>query len=108
MVRVYKHFLSNNNLESGPYNAGFENISILDIAKKVNEKIKSEIIITESNDPRSYRQNSDKLVKTGFVQKYTVSDAIDELIEKFQSKELQDKEEYYTIKMMKKILSNES
>ena len=108
MVRVYKHFLLNNSLESGPYNAGFENISILDIAKKVTEKIKSEIIITESNDPRSYRQNSDKLIKTGFVQKYTVSDAIDELIEKFQSKELQDKEEYYTIKMMKKILSNES
>ena len=33
------------------YNAGFENISIIDIAKKVQEKIPSEIIVTSSNDP---------------------------------------------------------
>lgn len=107
MVRVYKHFLLKNNIDSGTYNAGFENISILDIAKKVSEKVKSEIIISESNDPRSYRQNSDKLIASGFVQKFTVTDAINEMIEKFQSNELEDKEEYYSIKTMKKILSAE-
>ena len=31
MVRVYQHFLINSELPSGCYNAGFENISILDI-----------------------------------------------------------------------------
>ena len=53
-------------------------------------------------------KNSDKLFSTGFIQKYFVNDAIDEIIEKFNNKELEDKEEHYTIKMMKKILSQES
>ena len=90
--------------QSGFFNAGFENISILDIAKKVQKKIPSEIVITSSNDPRSYRQNSDKLLSTGFVQKYSVENAIDEIIEKFNSETLTDKDIYYNIKMMKKVL----
>ena len=73
MVNVYKHFLNPNSLESGCYNAGFENISILDIAKLVTTKINAEIMITESNDPRSYRQDSSKLIQTGFKPKYSVS-----------------------------------
>jgi nucleoside-diphosphate-sugar epimerase len=35
MVNVYRHFLEKPNLPSGCYNAGFENISILEIAQKV-------------------------------------------------------------------------
>jgi nucleoside-diphosphate-sugar epimerase len=103
MVRVYKHFLANSNLDSGFYNAGFENISILDIAKKVQKKIESKIEVTKSNDPRSYRQNSDKLLATGFEQKFNIEDAIDEIIQKFKSGELEDKEIFYNIKMMKKL-----
>ena len=69
MVRVYDHLVNNfEEIESGNYNAGFENISILDIANMVKEKIDTEIHITESNDPRSYRQNSDKLLSTNFIQ----------------------------------------
>ena len=66
MVRVYQHFLSKRHIPSGCYNAGFENISILDIAKAVISKVPAEIIVTESNDPRSYRQSSEKLIQTGF------------------------------------------
>ena len=102
MTRVYKHFLNNPNIQSGFYNAGFENISILEIAKKVQSKIKSEINVTSSNDPRSYRQNSDKLIATGFKQKYYIDDAIDEIINKFNDRELSDEDIYYNIKMMKK------
>ena len=102
MIRVYKHFLNNLNIQSGFYNAGFENISILEIAKKVQSKVKSEINVTSSNDPRSYRQNSDKLIATGFEQKYYVNDAIDEVIDKFNNGELSDEDIYYNIKMMKK------
>ena len=36
MVRVYKHFLNKSDIESGFYNAGFENISIIDIASSKN------------------------------------------------------------------------
>mgnify|MGYP001198016249 CR=1 FL=1 len=104
MVGVYKHFLKNRDIESGFFNAGFENISILDIAKKVQKKISSDIIVTKSNDPRSYRQNSDKLIATGFKQNYSVENAIDEIIEKYNSGVLEDKDIYYNIKMMKKIL----
>ena len=108
MIGVYRHFLKNRDIGSGFFNAGFENISILDIAKKVQKKIPSEIIITTSNDPRSYRQNSDKLVSTGFVQKYSVDNAIDEIIEKFNNGILSDQDIYYNIKMMKKVLSSEN
>ena len=45
-------------------NAGFENISIIEIAKLVARKIDSEILVTESNDPRSYRQDSSKLINS--------------------------------------------
>ncbi len=104
MVRVYQHFLKKDNIESGFFNAGFENISILDIAKKVQEKIPSQIIVTSSNDPRSYRQNSDKLLKTGFEPKFNISDAIDEITEKFKVGVLTDEDIYYNLRVMKKIL----
>lgn len=103
LVRVYKHFLINSEIRSGAYNAGFENISILEIAERIKSKIPTEIMVTESNDPRSYRQNSDKLISTGFKPEFNVNNAIDEIIEKFNQKELSDKEEYYTIKTMKKL-----
>tara|TARA_B100001057_G_scaffold501283_1_gene623182 strand:- start:24530 stop:25471 length:942 start_codon:yes stop_codon:yes gene_type:complete len=102
MVRVYKHFLDNPEIQSGFYNAGFENISILEVAKKVQMKIKSEINVTSSNDPRSYRQNSDKLISTGFKQKYCIDDAIDEIIKKFKDGKLSDQDIFYNIKIMKK------
>ena len=51
----------------GIYNAGFENISILDIARMVDAQVPTKITVTPSNDPRSYRINSDKLLATGFT-----------------------------------------
>ena len=103
MVRIYQHFLGNPDLPSGCYNAGFENISILEIAERVQEKIDAEIIVSKSNDLRSYRQNSDKLRKTGFEPKFTISNAIDEVIEKYRSGELVDSDQCYTVKWMKHL-----
>ena len=103
LIRVYLHFLKKPELSSGCYNAGFENISILDIAKRVQEKVPSEIIISESNDPRSYRQNSDKLKATGFEKKYFIKDAIDEIIEKYYSGKLKDEVQCYNVKWMKHL-----
>ncbi|RXJ66623.1 NAD-dependent epimerase/dehydratase [Halarcobacter ebronensis] len=102
MVNVYLHFLKNSEL-TGIYNAGFENISILDIAKKASKITDAEIIISESNDPRSYRLNSDKLLSTGFTPKYGVETAMDEILEKFNNKVLKDEEIYYNLKVMKKL-----
>ena len=103
MVRVYQHFISNRNISSGCYNAGFENISILDIAKVVVSKVPAEIIVTESNDPRSYRQDSKKLIETGFEQYYGINEAIDEVVAKFESGEITDSSQNYTVKWMKKL-----
>lgn len=103
MVNVYRHFLANPALPDGNYNAGFENISILDIANRVIERVPAEIVVTESNDPRSYRQNSDKLIGTGYVQRYSVADAIEELIASYGAGALQDVEQCYTVKWMKRL-----
>ncbi len=103
MVRVYQHFLSKRNIPSGCYNAGFENISILDIAKKVVSKVPAEIIVTESNDPRSYRQNSEKLIQTGFEQRYGINEAIDDVVAKFKSGKITDSSLNYTVERMKEL-----
>ena len=103
MVRVYQHFLAKPELPSGCYNAGFENISILDIAQKVAATVPAEIVVSVSNDPRSYRQNSDKLLATGFVQKASVAKAIDDVTARFKSGELVDNDQYYTVRWMKHL-----
>ena len=103
LIDVYKHFVLNRGLPNGFYNAGFENLKIIDIAKKVTKLIPSEIIIKKNNDPRSYRQNSNKLLETGFKRQFSVVDAIKELKEKYESKIFTETEKCYTVKWMKKL-----
>jgi nucleoside-diphosphate-sugar epimerase len=92
----------------GVFNAGFENITILDIAKRINEKLGSEIVVTPSNDPRSYRINSDKLLATGFKPKYSVEHAINEIIDAFNAGKLVDQDRWYNLKWMQQTLFNAS
>ena len=89
---------------TGIYNAGFENISILDIAKLVAKHVPVEIIVTESNDPRSYRVNSDKLLATAFKPRKTVDNAISEIVEKFHSGVLKDEDHFYNLRWMEKTV----
>ena len=103
IANIYSHFLKNPQIESGCYNAGFENISIKEIANMVSKIIPSEIIVSESNDPRSYRQDSTKLLNTGFVPKYSVLDAIKEIAEQYKMGNLPESDNCYTVKWMKKI-----
>ena len=103
MVRVYHHFLAKGMELPGIFNAGFENISILDIANRVAKHVPAEIVVTPSNDPRSYRLSSAKLLATGFDQKFFVEDAIVEVIEAFRTGKLKDEEKYYNIKTMLKL-----
>jgi len=105
MIGVYEHILTSD-VEQGIYNAGFENISILDLGKKIQNKIDCEIEIIESNDPRSYRQCSDKLIETGFEQKFNVDNAIDEISDAFYNNNLVDDDSCYTVKWMKNKVLN--
>ena len=100
MVSVYTHFLGKDGLRSGIYNAGFENISVMDIAKMVQSVFKVEIEVKPSNDPRSYRQDSTKLLDTGFVQKKSVLDAINEISSKLKNGDIKDDDRWHTVKWM--------
>lgn len=89
---------------TGVFNAGFENISILDIAHLVTKQVPVEILVTASSDPRSYRVNSDRLLATGFKPKKTVDDAISEIVEKFRSGVLRDEDHFYNLRWMEKTV----
>ena len=106
IANLYKHLIDNPNISSGCYNAGFENITIKKIAEMVSKVIPSEIEITESNDPRSYRQDSSKILDTGFKPKFSVLDAINDISKAYKNKELPEGDNCYTVKWMKKINLN--
>ena len=105
MVGVYLHFLAKGPSLTGVFNAGFENISIMEIAQRAAEVSEAEIVVTESNDPRSYRLSSKKLQATGYEPRCTVADAMAEVAEAYRAGELKDEEGCYNIKTMKKALS---
>ena len=102
MIRLYEFFLKRN-IPSGFYNAGFENLKIINIAKMIQKKINVKIKVIKSNDPRSYRQDSSKLLRLGFKTKYGVNDAIDELIALNQRKKIKANLSNFTVKWMKKL-----
>ena len=103
MVNVYKHFLKFPQIETGCYNAGFENISILEIAKKIKRYFNDcEIEVSTSNDPRSYRQDSQKLLNTGFVRNCSVDIAIQDIVDSYKKGNLKNLDQWYTVKTMKK------
>lgn len=87
---------------TGVYNAGFENISIREIAERVVRIIPAEIVITPSNDPRSYRVNSDKLLATGFRPRRTVDDAISEIVAEYQRGVLKNEDRWHNLRWMQR------
>ena len=103
MIRVYLHLLEKGATMPGIYNAGFENISILEIAKRVRKHVAAEIVVTPSNDPRSYRLSSKKLLATGFAPRHTVEDAIQEVISAHREGRLEMEDRWFNIKTMLKI-----
>jgi len=89
---------------TGVFNAGFENLSILEIANLVSEVSGAKIVVKSSNDPRSYRVNSNKILATGFRPKKSVKTAIDEIGLAFKAGTLKDEDRYYNLKWMQKTL----
>jgi len=97
------------------FNAGFMNMSILDIAGRVQEivrqeypeKIDIEVETTPTDDIRSYHVNSEKIAtKLGFVPTRSVDDAIRDLCNAFKAKKLPNSIEddrYYNVKLLQKI-----
>ena len=79
MIRVYEHFLERK-INTGIYNCGFENKTVMQVAKFIKSKIPCNIKIKQSNDNRSYRLNYNKLLNTGFKPMFNVNDAIEDII----------------------------
>jgi nucleoside-diphosphate-sugar epimerase len=95
-------FMLDHPQHTGIYNAGFENLSIASIADMVTEHAPAKVTVKESNDPRSYRVNSDRLLATGFRPKKTVNDAIKELVHKYRSGELKDDDRFHNLRWMQR------
>ncbi len=87
---------------TGVYNAGFENLTIREIAEMVCSHTQAKIITKQSNDPRSYRIDSSKLLNTGFKPRRSVDDAIKEIVIAYNSGKFEDEERFHTVTWMQK------
>jgi nucleoside-diphosphate-sugar epimerase len=85
----------------GVYNAGFENLSVLEIAQRISARVTAEIKVLPSNDPRSYRVCSDRLLAAGFSPKKSVAVAVDEMVAAFRSGALKDDPTSHNVTWMK-------
>jgi nucleoside-diphosphate-sugar epimerase len=103
LVRIYDFFLSKKKIPEGIYNAAFEIFKIKDVAKIIQKKTKTKIKYLKSNDPRSYRQSSDKIIRLGFKPLYKIKDAVDDIIYQYNKKNIVDKVSCYNVKQMKKL-----
>ena len=110
MIKAYKFSLKRKFKKDRPlnniiFNIGFENLSILNMAKRIQKTLKSnsKILIKSSNDPRSYRQNSDRIIKIGFKPQKKIEDAILEIKNQFKKKKISKKDNFYRINTLKMI-----
>ena len=91
-----------NEKATGIYNAGFENLSVMDVARTISLYTGAKIVVEPSDDPRSYRLNSDRIRAAGFAPKHTVMDAVREMVEKHESGELTNDPNWYSLETMKR------
>lgn len=114
MADIYSTVLdaSTHKINRKTFNAGSENLSLLDIAKKIKAFLRDdsiEIKLAKSNDQRSYHVNSDKIRhELGFKFKYTILDAVDSLqlsLTKGFLKDAYSNPNYHNIKKMKELIS---
>jgi nucleoside-diphosphate-sugar epimerase len=95
------------------YNAGYQNQSIMEIARIVRRVVQEEfpergeieIVTTPTNDPRSYHINSDKIARRlGFRPKRGIEDAVRDLCRAFKAGLLPDSltdERYFNVQTLK-------
>jgi nucleoside-diphosphate-sugar epimerase len=87
---------------TGAYNAGFENLSAMETAEMIAQEVDAEITITPVKDKRSYAVDSSKLLATGFKPKWTVRDAIKDIVANYHAGNVKDEEHCYNLAHMRK------
>ena len=91
------------------FNAGYENQTVLELAKTVKDVIGEDVnvVLSETDDNRSYHISSEKILKKlGFKPAYSIKQAVIDLKEAFEKKLLVDplvNDRYFNIKTMQKI-----
>ena len=111
MVRAYRHILSSpvEKIKGKIYNVGFENHTVNDLAQLVKKQVGSDVSITTTptNDLRSYHISSKKITEElGFVNKFTIEDAVSDLTYAMEKKFLTDpinNPKYVNIKVMQNL-----
>ena len=117
MVDLYLHILTlpNEKIAGQIFNAGFQNMSIMEIAQTAKrivqemfpEKGDIPIVTTPSDDLRSYHVNSDKIQRVlGFKPKRSVEDAIRDLCVAFKAGKLPDSltdTAYFNVRRLKEL-----
>lgn len=88
---------------TGIWNAGFENLSLTDLAQRIAEKIPARIVHKESSDPRSYRMDSTKLLLDGFEPHNGIAQAIDGIKAAYEIGALKDEPRHYNLARMKEL-----
>lgn len=106
MISAYEFILNQpvEKVDQQVFNVGFENLSLMEIATLVKKTIGNseiEIEVEPTNDPRSYRINSDKFRKAGFNPVHTIRDAIISIQHGPRFHDPLNNPEYYNIKRMK-------
>ncbi len=117
MVNAYKLLLAlpDEKIDKKTFNCGFQNLSIMEIAELVKRVVGEElpggpsieIEVTESNDQRSYRINSDKITRDiGFKPQFTIEDAVRDLAKAFAQGLLPnsfDDDNYFNVRKLKAL-----
>ena len=91
------------------YNAGYENYSVLELAKKTKSVIGNDVklITSPTDDNRSYHVSSKKIFdELGFIAKFSIEDAVRDMKNAFDNNLLPDSlnnEKYFNIKRMNSI-----
>jgi len=97
------------------FNAGYQNLSIMEIAQIVRKVVKEEfpekgeieIATTPTDDIRSYHINSDKIARViGFRPQHTIEDAVRDLCKAFKAGKLPaslNDDIYFNVKRMKRL-----
>jgi nucleoside-diphosphate-sugar epimerase len=117
MVDLYKLLLTvpDDKIAGQTFNAGFQNMSIMEIAQVVKRIVEMEfpekkdvpIVTTPSDDLRSYHVNSDKIQRVlGFKPQRSIEDAVRDLCAAFKAGKLANSMNdtfYFNVRRLKEL-----
>jgi nucleoside-diphosphate-sugar epimerase len=117
MCDLYKLLLEvpDENIAGQTFNAGFQNLSIMEIAQIVKRVVQQEfpekgdiaIVTTPTDDIRSYHVNSDKIRRVlGFQPKRSIEDAVRDLCKAFKQNKLPNSMQdtfYFNVRRLKEL-----